>query len=685
MSRRENGVNILTLLEIGSDELQWLQAELQYRQDALRMARMALPGWFGYRKNGPNGANRYGWRIDEDGTTGALRVQTILGTGTPTGLGTKIGNQLVPPRFGGMLPSGKILEIKHGDNYSVTDTDDAVIVVPDDATWYTLVAVHETTVIEPGTLQLVQNSSTITGTFTDFTRYSSTADDPVPTVIRIDAADSANGNEGTYTVLTIVDSETMTVSPSPPGADETVHFRIKGRFFTPPGVGDEQDAHLNARLVWELRARVDDPPSDALVAYDVYRDTGLDPNVFIIERRQANEYRPMPSPGDPVSTRLMAIIDANYTVQSTPTVGFGLNVFATNVGSAALLEFDMAPSANDAFSNILYATSGGFSGMCIGYVTAAGVNSYYSGQTIISAVDGNIPSLTIAQASITGFSIEQIAGGIGGNTHLCAYSSGGKIRVARSDDNGATFTVDGVVWDPATIDALDTVNFPAVLFTKWGRILIAGVYFDDSAGTESIRYIYSDDYGDSWTTGSDAGGMILNGSTNPRHIEMVQDGWGNIQGFYIEDNGAEDELWSWVGTDQNNPAIDADKAPTANRGALLFSVIAGANDFGQPRAVGFEDGTVAVAVGATTGAAGNGLVYLVHVKEYEILRIEAPLTTDTADYAGPTHPPCGLEALNGGQVLLAGVDTDATANGDMLGLHMVPAAVSGTPAWPGGR
>lgn len=685
MAKRENGINTVTLLEIGTDELQWLQAELQARQDQLRMARMAFPGWFGYRKNSASGALRYGWRIEEDGTSGDLRIQTILGTGSPTGLGTKNGNQPVPPRFGGILPDGKVLEIKHGDAYPIQDTNDATINVPDDATWYTLVAVYETTVIEPGVLALVQNSATVTGTWTDFTRYTSTADGPVPTVIRIDPADSANGNEGTYTILTVVDEETMTISPAPPGADESVHFRVKGRFFTPPGVGDEQDAHLNGRLVWELRARVDEPPSDCLVAYDVYRDTGLDPNVFMIERRGANEYRAMPSPGDPVSTRLVTLTHADYTVQTAPTVEFGVTALATNVGSAALLEFDMAPSAQDAFSNVLFAMPGGFSGMCICYVTAAGINSFYSGQALLSSLDGNVPSLTVVQVLITGMSVEQIPGGLAGNTHLVAYSSGGKISVARSDDNGATFSVDGVVWDPATIDALDTVNFPAVLFTKWGRILIAGVYYDDSAGTESIRHIYSDDYGDTWTTNSNAGGVILTGSINPRHIEMCQDGWGNIYGFYIEDNGSEDELWSWIGSGPNDPAIDADKAVTANRGVMLFSEIAGSIDFGQPRAVAFQDGTVAVAVGRTSGAAGNGRVNLLHIKESELLRMQDVLVLDTGDYAGPVHPPCGLEALNGGEVLLAGLDSDATANGDMLAIRMVPAGVTGTQDWPGGR
>lgn len=697
MSRTANGINLLTLLEIGTDEFQWLQAELQERREAAYMSRMASPGWFGARKNGPAAAARYGWRVDEDGSTGRLKLQTILGAAPPVPLGTRTGSQMPPQRFGGILPDGKIVEIEYADDVTLRDTDFDQVEVPDDGTWYTLVAVYETTVIEPGLINLVQNSPTITGTRTAFTRYSKNSlypaapgptDNPVPTVIRIDAADSANGNEGNYTILTITDDGTMTVTPSPPGADESVRFRVKGRFFTPPELGEPQDAHRNARLVWELRGRVTNPPDDALIAYDCYRDTGTDPNVILIDRRMSNEHREMPNPGDPVATILMPEQGAADITGGAPFTTRKLNVdlIEGGLGSATCLEVDMAPAQGAPVSNILIYNAGNFGGLAVAYVAADGIHSAVMNASLFISLAAPVFTLTIAQASILGFSLEAMPAGTGGWTHIVAYSAGGKIRVARSDDNCATFTVDGVVWDPTTVAAADTATYPSVLVTSWGRIIIAAVYFDQSAGTQKICEIHSDDYGDTWETNSNSGNIIVSGSQNPRHLDLAQDGWGNIYGVYIEDNGAEDEVWWWSGSGPNNPTLDPDKVETANRGTKLYCFISGGIILGQPRAVAFQDGTMAFALSQVDGGAGADQSVLIgHVKEGELYRLESVAEVDNSDYAGPTRPPTALTVLNTGYAILATYDTDATAAGIIYAHRFVPVSVSGSPSWPGGR
>lgn len=684
MSQKTNGLNYLNLLEIGTDELQWWQAEQLERLRFGRMAGMASPGWFGSQLVGVNGAGfAYGWEVQESGG-GVLFLQTILGAGNPIGLGGKSGNQLTPQRFGGVLPDGSIVEIDYLDDVVLRDAAYAGITVPNDSTWYTLVATVVNEIQEPGRITLVQGSTTIQGVNgTKFTRYSD-ATDPIPTVIRVDAADSLNGNEGSYTVVAITDDDTMTVTPAPPGSGENVRYRVQGRFYTTPT--GEQDAHRNVRVAWALRSRITTPPADALVAYDCYRSGGV---LTLVDRRAANEYRPMPDPSSTKSTRLALHVGMVAGAGGSTDLFTDSYLTEPNLGSAAVLELDLAPC------NVQRITGAGtdYNGMLLAVVQAAGIymkraqSAIASGLQAVAAIGWAYEALAlkIAQINITGVSLITIPKGKGGWTHVVAYSVGGKVTVQRSADNGSTWVSLGVVWDPAIVNAAHTAHSPALLWTKWGRLILGAVY-DTGGGSVTVRTVHSDDYGDTWTTSGNAGTTVLSATVAPRDLSLVQDGWGNIVGTYIED-AANDELWMWYGTGPNNAVIDPDKASTANRGTKMIdsSVIPiMGSTLGQPRAVAYHDGTIVVAVGAKNATPGQRVI-LLHAKQNEALRIEALVTPDGTGYAGPTLPVCAIGGSNTGDAWVAYSETKAAAAGDLYVTRLVSQEIDVRTAWPGGR
>lgn len=675
MSQKSNGINVLTNLEIGTDELQWWQTEFHERQRFLRMARMALPGWFDNQKYSGTGIGRYGWQITENGTTGELLFRSIFSTGSLSH-GTQSGNHRSPQRYGGIMPDGSVIELDYADNIPVRDTNFAQITVPDDATWHTLVAVYEAELEEPGRITLTQNSSTVVGERTHFSRYSD-GTDPVASIIRIDPADTANGHEGEYTIVSITDDTVMTVSPTPTAATETVRYRVKGKFFAAPS--GEQDCHRNVRVVWQLRTRTNTPPPDALVAYDVYRDTGLSANVFFVDRRAANTYRTMPE----VATTVRVIPDPTVTGAGTSsTWSDSLIDQAYDITAGTLLGADCAACQADR----LVGSGSDYGGLLVVYYTSTEVRSIVSRYNVATGGNSVADGSRITLGGITAISLEAIAGGHGGWTHILGLSTANKILMSRSADNGATFAATSTIWDPTTIHASDTVKFPAVLFTKWHRIVIAGVYTDHT-GPQTIRYIYSDDYGDTWQTNANAGFTAVSGVVDPRDIELVQDGWGNIHGVYVEDNGGDDDLWTWVGTDPNDPTINNGKARSLNRGSFMVSTGSPAfgSVMGHPRAVAFDDGTVVTAVPQQTPSSSVGTVKLAFHKEDELLNIHHLWINPEEGTAGTNPPVVIMDQVNGGGLAIGSHRSSETPNPNLTMLRAIPLVVPIGPQWPGGR
>lgn len=670
-----NGLRYLPLEEITLDSLQWLQAEYHARLDNLRRARMILPGWFGSFNN-RIGRPRYGWRVLEDGSSGKLTIQTVAGGGT-NGIGLAPLNNYGPTFLAGIDPNGKALEVPIDDDQNLRDEAYAVLVVPNDGVTYTLVARQVVEVFEPGTIDFVNGSGDITGHRTDFTRYNPTSDGlGLATILRVDGADSAP-LEGEYTLADVTDATTATITPAPTANGTRVRFRVKGRFYRPPGVGDPLDVHLNIRTVWELRARVTGRPTDALVAYDCTRTGGT---LVLLDRRWGNEYREMPQAGDGRATHTTAV---TYYDHSTDTTGTLVGRAQNNLGAADVLAIDAVPSGQtrevssgreNTHAQLIFVDATDMK-VKADMSLLLGWSSATAATTILSSL-----------GTVKGMAAEQVPAD-SGFTHLIVWSAGGLVKLARMNDT--TLVSQATIWDPTSVDSGDTVEYPSILFTQGGRVIVCAVFKDAAdSDAKSIRSIQSDDYGVTWDTNGDAGVVCVSATNAPRHTELCQDGYGVIHGAYIEDNAGEDEVWLWHGAGTDSAEISNNIAQTNNRGTKVWSTAAGpfaGGNIGQPRMIGWEDGSFEVAWAINTGASGSQTVQKLMCKENDVLRFDTPITLiDSADYAGPTYSPIGFEVANGGMARLAYVDCDAVADGDLNYLVMQASQLAGGAHWPGG-
>lgn len=670
-----NGLRYLPLEEITLDSLQWLQAEYHARLDNLRRARMIRPGWFGSRNNRV-GRPRYGWVIVEDGSTGKLTIQTVAGGGN-NGIGLAPVNDYGPTYLAGIDPNGKSLEVPIDDDQNLRDEAYAVLVVPNDGVTYTLVARQVVEVFEPGTIDFVNGSGDITGHRTDFTRYNPTSDGlGLATILRVDGADSAP-LEGEYTLADVTDATTATITPAPTANGTRVRFRVKGRFYRPPGVGEPLDVHLVARTVWELRARVTGRPTDAIVAYDCTRTGGT---LVLLDRRWGNEYREMPEPGDGRATISIAKIAYDRDSDSVNALwGHAQN----NLGSADVLAIDVVPSGQTR-----EVSSGReYTHLQLIFVDATDMKVKADSTLLLGWSPADSPVTILSSlGTVKGMAAEQVPAD-SGFTHLIVWSAGGLVKLARMNDT--TLVSQATIWDPTSVDSGDTVEYPSILFTQGGRVIVCAVFKDAAdSDAKSIRSIQSDDYGVTWDTNGDAGVVCVSATNAPRHTELAQDGYGMIHGAYVEDNAAEDEVWIWHGSGIDSAEIANNQAQTNNRGTKLWSTAAGpftANNIGQPRMIGWEDGSFEVAWAINGGAGGSQTIQKLVCKENDVLRFDTPVTLiDSADYAGPTYSPVGFEVTNGGFVRLAWVDTDAVAAGDLDQMLMHSTQLAGGAHWPGG-
>lgn len=538
MSKDTRGLNLLDVLEVGTDELQWLQAEIDQAKKDEWLGRIATAGWFGTILG--TGQAWWGWSVNENGSTGALRRQLHTAAGGPYAPAPAD----VPAQVGGVARDGSVIVLDDQDDGAIRDANGDPITVPDDATWYTLIARRGIRLDEPGRLTFIQNNASVTGDNTQFTRYSD-GSDPVATKIRIDAADSANGNEGTYTIDTITDDGTMTITPAPTGADESgLKFHVQGRFFSTPA--GTQDIHWNEYVEWELVARTVAIPDDALIAYDVYRDTGADPNVQFLDRRHVNMYRPMPH---------------NYKLE-LPSMGSGFfqadtQTFTRNTAAGwpwtvydatAPQHFDACPAylgADEGPSTLGWNyDANNFALVAIADATQieiVTVRTLIEDLRVQNHANAGSPVTAVSEAGIDSVAITNY---IGGN-HIIAYTVGGVCKVLTSDDQGATWSSAATIWDPTTIDASDLVDGVEVVALQSGRIIVAASYYDDSAGERDIRYVYSDDYGATWDTNSQAGHVAISQAGQDMQFpRLAQDGFGRLHGMYVDTSDGGIHVWS---------------------------------------------------------------------------------------------------------------------------------------------
>ncbi len=590
-NRDSNGLKYKSQLKLGVDELQWLQDEADERRRMLVLGAADQLGWFG--GYWPHGQAAFGWQVNDPATNGVLRLQLPVG-----------GAPFIPQRrratttpMGGFAPNGLPVQLDTDDNATLRDVDDVAITVPDDGVWYTLVAVPVLQARAPGRLTLTAGSAVVTGSRTDFTRYGDSTD-PRATRMRISAADgdSSAGNEGTYRFVTITDATTATLDRAAVNDETGVHFRVIGDFFG--AVPSDPDCQSVSMTVWELRARTVTLPTDALIAYDVMRDTGVQPGTFFIDRRHANVHRPTNSS---IMRRwtLTPVLEVEAASPNLAVERRRDDVLV--VGGDDVLFSCAAPASTGGDTSVGLDSPGGLLAVC-GHDTGAGfdlrVREYVpwmrapwrnpnGGGTVnvdTGVTPGGQPAL-VSLPSECGF------------THVCFISDGGgAVQQYRTDDNGLTWDGPTLIWDPDAAAAGDAVSDVAAVLTRTGRIVLVAQYIP-SGGQAQIRYIHSDDYTATWVTTGNAGVTIMTGLATDRlgQPAVIEDDFGNLWTAWARDvaGGGESHVRLIRGAAPNNPVADSE---VPSGGWRVTDIVTGSSGTisQQPNLIAAPDGCIIV-------------------------------------------------------------------------------------------
>lgn len=662
--RETNGLNYFAKMLLDHDELQWEQDETRERLAWWRLGSAHEVGWCGEHV-GP--FENFGWDVYDSGSA-ALAVRNTTAAGVPLGI-SKLRD--TTHRYLGIDNQGRVLEVVAGER--LRKADGTVLTVPADSTWYTLVGRYATRRLEPGKLTLTGGSVTVTGTGTQFTRYGQ-GTDPKSTLIRIDATDSSNGNEGTYEIDTITDDLNMTLVSAPPNSESSVTFRVKGRFRG--GEPADVDIHNCAHIEWELVARTTTRPADgALVAYDVRNVAGT---LTFIDRRRSNIFRPI----DGTIRSYGLLCDDSYLtyttsptseLTTTETISFVSSVADSDVG---IVGISLAPVASGSHTTTLATDQA--TGMMLATLfddgTTRTIRVHHD--TVVSSGNGGADyddpdnGATIDVVSAAGIrDVALVALPVAsGNTHAVFYvDSTGNVIQRTTTDNGANWSAPTTIWNPGGAEEVSRI---AAVLTRMGRVLIVGTY---STGNR-LRYVFSDDLCTTWDNNSQAG-YGYSGSGASTDVALCEDDRGNLWTASVE--GARVELYR--GQAEGNPA------PSATEQSAGWPV-------GPEQNVDYVDvfalpnGTIGIVTGCENFV-GNRSVHLFVVARRNILHkqtlVSSPNPSD-ADYAVPVA--VGV-AASGHVHLATGVKFDSLGNysADVKVSRWSPVAIERAWTWYGGQ
>lgn len=454
-------------LLIGIDELQWAQAEVCYRERFLRRAIQQTSGLF--LPPAPGGGPDTQWEVSYNLGTDIVSV-SVAGT-----LWENSGPQVALA----VDSDGKLWRME----------TEATVTVPNDSTWYTVVATRAEVQTETGSITITSGSATVTGTGTDFTRFSGKTSSGFGrgTRIWIAAGDSTGGNGGIYEVDTITSATSLTLTTVPPGTTETItRWKVAGSFLST--IPADPSIHDFERVVISRVARTTIPAAGAFILADVKRDNTGSPKVKIIDRRQSNE--------------LWAAPEARGCWLA-PEIVFD----TSSPWTAATMRRDPMYSSS---------TSGKT-------VSIAGLRE--NGEELIAAVvDGTSIELAVRENDGAGWSaggpvatgtsaaIVQVPN-VSGFTHVVVFVDGNSLYYTASTNSGGTWASPVLILDPTTNDAADEVRTCTAILLQNNRLLVVLSYYDDSgasgAGQERMVAVYSDDYSATWSTNSNVGYNVL--------------------------------------------------------------------------------------------------------------------------------------------------------------------------------
>jgi hypothetical protein len=490
-------------LMIGLDELQWLQDEKSRLERAARLSALMSHGLQVRRKMGGDFSAE--WAVDDADDDGKISVRV----GQPYTGSADATNQAYDT--GAVDVEGYEIRLE-------SDLDN-IVTVPNDSTWYTVVVQRLASLYERGTIAVSTGSAVVVGTGTEFKRLSgyTTSGYSRGSRIFIKTGDSGHGNAGTYEVDTITDDTHLTLRTVVAGTNEAgLKFGIAGNFATSPPAEPRIHQRLTPSVTLVPRARAVAAP--ALILADVMRNDLDTPKVTVIDRREANIYREIPSTAHGVDVRPLVSFDT-----SSPYTATKLDRSQAKATGGSDCDVPCASPASD--NTILMACQSGTSIHARIYRPNPGTGGVFWNDP------GASPTVIDATTSASQPALVQLPMNADA-THLCVYTkAGGTLEIRSSTDDGGTWSAATTLLDPTGLDAGNIASRPSLLLMRNGRLICACEYFDQTldaaVGRWCIRYVYSDDYGLTWNTNSEAAFNILSislpGLRDCRRPCIVQD------------------------------------------------------------------------------------------------------------------------------------------------------------------
>mgnify|MGYP001566361625 CR=1 FL=1 len=496
------------LLRLSTDELLWQQFVNDEAARRLRRATMTTYGLVIGRAMDGSLDNQ--WRVTDDDDDGTITIEVTPVYGDRPDMACLIDHE----GFVGVL-TGAL------DDVDVTPD----LAIPDTSTWYTITAELEATQYEPGTLTLVTGSADIVGVGTNFLLFQGKDDTPedVGTYLRIDAADSANGNEETYEVLTVVDATHLTLTTPPAGTNETiVNWTIAGHWRDAAPV--EPDIHQRRRVKITRQSGIIREPDPGVVPLaDVYRNSGNTPEIAIIDRRHQRLYRTAAPFGGQQTSIPALMLDyrpgtyitatsPRVRVQAVDTTGTVLSNAVCPAGAGGTLMLTQIATTIAAFREDVATANNSGTGLAdVPYLVTTG-----------GSFSGIFPSLARLPPE-------------SGYTHIVTFVDGVVLKCRRSADDGDTWGAAVTILDPTGNNPADLISHSSVILLTNGRIHV--VYDYALGGTAYQLYgANSDDFGATWDV--DAGfGYLVKGTfgVDAQHPKVAQYADGRLVVVHLVD------------------------------------------------------------------------------------------------------------------------------------------------------
>lgn len=495
-------------LRVGYDELAWEQAENAYNGDIARRARLAAALEFGLVPHFHYGnIARTGWKVIENG-------------GTTIGIELGSSNYKLGPAYDAFVDyQGYLVFLEQNIGLGVAlpkNVASGDLTVPNDNTWYTVVVSRDTTQYERGTLTMTAASATLAGVGTAFQRFNGKTETTFArgTKIRIDASDSSQGNEGEYEVDTIASDTSLALTAAVNGGNESgVPFTVIGEWLT--GAPADKDLHQRSIPKFEVIARTRQPPAGKIILADVKRNDAAAQKVEIIDRRY-KWFRPTNH------YPLAAAIQPRWLPDTTTGAG---EVVTTTVYNTATVNWcSVVPYGIDGLHAVVGTSGSGFRHYRSLY--SSGLTSW----SFLSTIDasGTCPCLV----ELPRTTADPLGAGASSLPNLIVFYVKSNALKMRTYD-GSTWSAETAVWTPATFSGAHTLNEPAALLARDGRLHVVVSYYDGS--TTRLRYVYSDDYGTTWSINGHNGYAVSTSETS-RRPSLAQAPDGNLCVTY--DNAA---------------------------------------------------------------------------------------------------------------------------------------------------